>query len=108
MTQKTVFLRPAHRDAWIPDPSHPGQKLPYAENGVEVVYDAYWAGHIAHKDVVEVEQVAKVEAVAVNAALAEAGVLSPEEHVAADAAVLAAAPAPEPEPVVEAVDHPAV
>ena len=54
MSQKTVFIRPAHPKADIADPAHDFHPLPYVETGVEVVYDAYWAAHLLRGDVVEV------------------------------------------------------
>jgi hypothetical protein len=52
MTQDVKYLRPAHEKADIPDPSHGNKPLPYEEQGVPRVYDAYWAGHIMRGDVV--------------------------------------------------------
>ena len=61
MTAKTVFIRPATPRADIPDPAHGFARLPYVETGVEVVVDAYWAGHLSRGDVVEVAQAQQAE-----------------------------------------------
>ena len=36
------YVKPAHPDAKIPDPSHPGMDLP--ASGTEVTWDHYWIG----------------------------------------------------------------
>ena len=50
-----IRVRPVHPKADIPDPAHGFAPLPYSDSGVEVEYSPYWAGHLAHGDVVLVE-----------------------------------------------------
>ena len=58
--RKTV--KPAHEDASIPDPAHPG--IDIAQDGTEVVWDAYWIAREMRGEVKvmtdeEVEKIAK-------------------------------------------------
>ncbi|MCW2276376.1 hypothetical protein GJ654_18790 [Rhodoblastus acidophilus] len=52
---ETINIRPTDPKADISDPSHGGARLPWVEEGVPRIYDAYWAGHIMRGDIEIVE-----------------------------------------------------
>ena len=54
------FVKPAHAEARIPDPAHPGLDLP--QGGAEVRWDHYWIARERHGDVVIVPPKAPVAA----------------------------------------------